>query len=351
MRVAVDATPLVLSSGGLRRYVEGLSVALAKRFPDDTYTLVSDQNFVLPAGSPANLHAGRPPRTKLEGKWWLAGSSLAVRASHSQLFHGSNFEVPYLGLYPAVITIHDLSPWKEAAWNIAAARVKKRTPWLLRMGLATMIITPSEAVRKEAIEFFHLQPERVVVTHLAAHPPAAGSKRDAPRPYILYVGAVEPRKNLAMLLDAWREVRKTNEVDLVIAGRAREGYAIAEQHPGLRVLGEVGDLDLGEWYAGASAFVYVSHYEGFGLPVLEAMQHGLPVITSRDPALTEVAGEAALQASSAGEISQMLRLILGQADFAEQAAERSRRRAGDFSWARTAEKTREVYAEALRRFG
>ena len=110
MRIALDATPLTLSSGGLQRYVSELSLALAREFPEDEYVLLSDQPFSMPARAPANLIRGRGVETYADKHWWLWGLRGAIRDTHAALFHGTNFEVPYLGGVPAILTIHDLSP-------------------------------------------------------------------------------------------------------------------------------------------------------------------------------------------------------------------------------------------------
>ena len=128
MIVALDATPLTLSSGGLPRYVNELSVALAREFPEDTYSLLSDQPFPMPGDAPANLVRGRAPDTAAERRWWFWGIRRAIHQSGAQVFHGTNFEVPYLGDTPAILTIHDLSPWRDRAWHTGADRVRRRTP-------------------------------------------------------------------------------------------------------------------------------------------------------------------------------------------------------------------------------
>ena len=122
MRVALDATPLVLSSGGLRRYAEELSLALAREFPDDDFTLISDQAFHISADFPSNLRNGGGARNALERKWWLAGAALATKRHNADVFHGTNFEVPLLHLRPSVMTIHDLSPWKNPEWHPRGTR-------------------------------------------------------------------------------------------------------------------------------------------------------------------------------------------------------------------------------------
>jgi glycosyltransferase involved in cell wall biosynthesis len=168
------------------------------------------------------------------------------------------------------------------------------------------------------------------------------------RPYFLFVGTIEPRKNIEACVAAWREVRNSRPVDLVIAGRRRaDGPAIREE-PGLRLAGEVADSELAALYSGAAAFVYPSHYEGFGLPVLEAMQCGVPVIASH--AVAEAAGDAALYASDAKEIAEAMRALLHDAAFAAGYQAKSLARAAEFSWDRAAGETHQVYEEARRRY-
>ncbi len=354
MRVALDATPLTLSSGGLRRYVEQLSLALAREFPEDDYLLVSDQPFAAPAGSPPNLRAAAGPARPLERRWWLWGVRRAIERSGAQLFHGTNFETPYLPGAPSVLSLHDLSPWMDPAWHCDARRVRRRTPWLIGLGLATMILTDSQAVRRQAIERFRIHPARIAAVPLAA--PSHFRPVEAPppeKPYLLFVGALEPRKNLSPLLEAWREVRKRHEVELVLAGRRRRDFPALAPEPGLRLLEEVPDERLPALYSAALAFVYPSLYEGFGLPVLEAMQCGAAVIVSRDPALSETAGGAAVQVE-AGDVRAWIEALTRAVTQPEWRAEwrrRALRRAAEFSWERTARLTREVYAEALRRSG
>jgi glycosyltransferase involved in cell wall biosynthesis len=347
MRVAIDATPLTLSSGGLRRYTLELGKALAENFPEDEFFLVSDQPFHMPDGVPLNLRRGGGPRHAIERRWWLWGLDRELERLGAGLFHGTDFAVPYLRRRPSVLTLHDLSPWMDAAWHADAGRVRRRTPLLIGLGLASMIVTPSEAVRRQAMERFRIHPARIrAIPHAAsacfrpvAAPPAPS--------YFLYAGTLEPRKNLPGLLAAWREVRREHSVDLVLAGRRRADFAQLSPEPGLQMIGEVSDERLVELLSGTLAFVYPSLYEGFGLPVLEAMQCGACVITSRDPAISEVAGGAALQAGSQAELVRAMLDIAAHPEWAEPWRERGLRRAAEFSWRRTARLTHDLYQHAL----
>jgi glycosyltransferase involved in cell wall biosynthesis len=150
------------------------------------------------------------------------------------------------------------------------------------------------------------------------------------------------------LTEAWREVRKTVDVDLVLVGR---NHAPAEER-GLRVLGEVPDSGLPGLYSGALACVYPSLYEGFGLPVLEAMQCGALVIASRDPAIVEVSSNAALHvaAEDTAALAEAMRAVAANSGSFDEVRRRALARAAQFSWQKTARRTREVYDAATRAF-
>jgi glycosyltransferase involved in cell wall biosynthesis len=352
--IALDATPLTVSTGGVRRYTWELVTALAQEFPEDQYWLLSDQPLPELGEVPPNLRRGGSPRSPLERKWWLWGLEREMSRRGVELFHGADFSVPYLNRRPSVMTVHDLSPWMDETWQPNASRVRQRTPVLLRFGIATMVITPSEAIRREAIARFRLGADRVQAVPLAANPSFCPvQRRQWERPYFLFVGTLEPRKNVARLLEAWREVRREFDVDLILAGRIRSGFASPDPVPGLHLLGAVPEQDLAGWYAGALACVYPSLYEGFGLPVLEAMQCGTVVITSRDPAIVEVAAGSAIHVDAedttalVGAMSAVAREPQRFGNLKERALARSR----DFTWQRTARRTREIYGDAWRAFG
>ncbi len=349
MRVAIEAAPLALTSGGLARYTSELSLALARSFPEDEFFLVSDQPFQVPEGAPANLKRGGGPRSTVERRWWLWGLPRELARLGVDLVHGPDFAVPYLARCPSVMTLHDLSPWMDPRWHHAAHRVRRRTPVLLELGIATMIITPGETVRKQAIERFRLRPDRIVAIPEAAAPWMRPVDPPPASPYFLFVGTLEPRKNLPALLEAWREVRRDHPVDLLVAGRRRADFAPLPEEPGLHVLGEIPDASLPALYSGALALVYPSLYEGFGLPVLEAMQCGAPVIASA--AVAEVAGDAAICADGVVPMARAMSLVAGNPEQRAEYRARSLARAREFTWERTARMTREVYVEASKRFG
>jgi len=337
MRVALDATPLIEPSGGIRRYVTELHRALCECFPEDQFCLISDQL--------------QPPASWIERRWWLIGVQREMARRGAEIFHGTDFSVPYLPLRPSVMTLHDLSPWRDPAWHGQAGRVRRRTPFLLRLGLATMIITQSRAIRQEAMDRFRLPASRVVVIPLAA-PPQLHRTAPPEGGYFLYVGTLEPRKNLPALIEAWRLVRRIHPIRLILAGRKRADGPKIQPEEGLEILGMVGEERLADLYSRALACVYPSLYEGFGLPVLEAMQCGAAVLASKDPAISELAQGAAVLIEP-GEVRAWAEAMSKAITSPEWAADLRRRaveRAREFSWERTARATYEVYKEAQSRF-
>jgi len=348
MRVLLEAASLTLSSGGLARYTSELSLALGRCFPEDEFFLVSDQGFAMPPAAPPNLKRGSGPQSGAERRWWLWGLGREARRLHADVIHGPDFAVPYLPQKPSVLTLHDLSPWLNPEWHHAAHRVRRRTPILLELGIATMVITPSEAVRKEAIERFRIEPQRVAAVPEAAAPWLAPVNGRPEHPYFLFVGTIEPRKNVMALVEAWREIRRDHAIELVIAGRRRADAPELREEPGLRLVGEVPDSELAAVYSGALAFVYPSLYEGFGLPVLEAMQCGACVITSR--AVAEAGGDAAVYADTPADLLGALRQAAENREWVAERRARSLARAREFTWERTARLTYQVYEEARRRF-
>ena len=364
MRIAIDATPLVEGTGGISRYTAELAGALAKEFPDDEYWLVSDQDWTGGPAETPNLRRGQRPQNFLARRWWLAGLPWELTRLGAAIFQGTDFAVPYVPVTPSVMMFHDTSPWQEGERRTEAAeRVRRRTPWLVR--LATMIVTPTEAVRREVIERFGVSPSRTVAVPLAASEvfrPAGEAEVAEVRarlgitgPYILFVGTAERRKNLGRLVAAWREARLAHPgLGLVVLGRPGVDSQVLnlQNQPGLIATGPLADRDVAALQTGAVAFVYPSLYEGFGLPVLEAMQTGTPVVISRDAALQEVAGDAAVSvdALSVRALAESIVELTRDSHWRHELRQRGCKRAAQFSWRHTAKKTREVYVEALRRF-
>ena len=357
MRVAIDATPLVVPIGGTARYVVELVAALSVQFPNDEFHLISDQtNWTLPQRLDCLENVvSRPPQWRgLRGSWWTTGLPWELHRRGIDLFHGTDFSVPYLPLTPSVMMIHDLSPWKKPPIRpLGSDRVRRRTPYLLR--IATHFLTHTEAVRAEVAATFAVSLNRITAVPLAAFDPTstlvAPDQPKVAAPYILYIGALDARKNVPALVTAWRRARASmSDLSLVLAVPPR-GEAPPDE-PGLHRFTGLSDAEVTQLLSRAAAFVYPSVYEGFGLPVIEAMRAGIPVITSHDPAITEVAGGAALQVdvNSAESLAQAIISVVTSSEAQGKLGNRGKRRAVEFSWRRTAQRTRDVYAETIERF-
>jgi glycosyltransferase involved in cell wall biosynthesis len=252
------------------------------------------------------------------------------------------------------LTIHDLSPLEHPEWFRTgfAAWYRLFLPWLARR--VQKVFTPSEYVKQKVTGRFGIK--NVTVTPNAVdpsifHPGARQTRFDLPRCYLLFVGTLEPRKNLSGLLCAWNQIKdEFEETWLIIAGAG--GTVFKQIHLSQDVervcfLGYVDDETLAGLYANAALFVLPSQAEGFGLPALEAMASGTPVVVSDGGALPEVVGEAGLTFCLAEPhgLTNVLRLGLGDTKLRAQLSEKGFERAKHFSWQGTAERVWESLRE------
>lgn len=377
MRIGIDGIPLAELRTGVGHYTFELARALASLSPADQFELVSPLPLLSSVaeeinhrGEPRNLRAVRLRFNALLRPWWAIRLPLYIKRAGLKLFHGTNFDVPLWAACASVLTIHDLSLflYPETHEKRLVRRARRRMPLMARA--ANMIITPSESVRCEVCEHFSIDSQRVVAVPEAARPlfrpmPANESAEVKRRlglrdEFILFVGTIEPRKNLLTLVRAFVEVLRQTELrpQLVIAGRrgwlTDELFSYVEDTgigDNLRFTGYISDEELRALYSMCRVSVYPSLYEGFGLPTLEAMACGAPVITSRSPALMETVGTAArlVPADDVQALAGALVELLGDEGARERLSSEGLRRAAQFSWEKTAGLTLEVYREALRR--
>jgi glycosyltransferase involved in cell wall biosynthesis len=278
------------------------------------------------------------------------------------LVHATSAAVPPVAGRPLVATVHDLAfRHFPNAYPAAGRRYHDRSARVVA-GEAARLLVPSAATARDLVELYGVEPARVTVTPLGVEPPAEPDRAGAGRllhdlgvrgPFLLAVGTQEPRKNLPRLLAAFGEV--TDELPdhyLVVVGPVGWGPALRPTWESVRVklAGPVGDATLHALYQAADGLAYPSLYEGFGLPVLEAMAHGVPVLTSDRSSLPEVAGDAALLVDplDRGAIAKGLVRLLTDSALRRRLAAAGPRRAASFTWPATAAATWAAYREAMR---
>ena len=388
MHIAIDGVSLAEPRTGIGHYTFELARHLAELNPADTIEVVSHapldgsvrDDFASAREMLPGLRFIHAPAPRVARRWWWGiGLPLHLRESEADLFHGTNYELPLVDLPRAVrttrekirrvVTINDLSVLLHPGTHGSAAtsRGARRLPLVARR--AHRIITLTEAVRAEICEHLGVPPEKVTAVPLAARacfiPQESLAESDAVRrrfdisaEFVLSVGTIEPRKNLPRLVAAFERVLRETESrpQLVLVGRRGwlldEWLAALRDSPvykHLRLTGYVTDDELRALYSSCRAFVYPSLYEGFGLPPLEAMGCGAPVIASRAAAIAEVTGDAArlVEATDTDALARAMIDVLRDESMRRELAAAGLARARLFTWRRTAELTREVYDDAL----
>jgi glycosyltransferase involved in cell wall biosynthesis len=372
MRIGIDGIPLATPKTGIGHYTFELARSLAHIAPEDEFEIVAPVPIETGTSTenPPNLFTVQAPTGALRRRWWTIGLPLYVIENRLRLFHGTNYNVPLWQRCPTIVTIHDLSLLLHSDTHRAdlVKRARRRLPTMTRV--ATHIITDSHSVKKEICEHLNVRPEKITSVPLAPRrsfqPVGLDQSREVRRrlgvedEFILFVGTVEPRKNLRALVSAFDELLQNTELlpQLVVAGQkgwlTDELFAHIEQSAiAKRILftGYVTDEDLAALYSSCRVSVYPSLYEGFGLPILEAMACGAPVITSRIPVIMEIASGAArlVDPTDIPELTGALMEVLTDHNARQHYAEAGPRRAAQYTWERTAQNTLEVYREVLGR--
>lgn len=379
MKIGIDTSETTGEKTGVGYYTTHLVEALASIDSVNEYTLypVFFDNFpptyskaTCPSQDNFALFGRNISRRKLTHLWHKSGMPKEKIFGPQDVFHSTTFSAPELTESALVVTLYDLSFWTHPQCHRPVNRRYCAERCCLAARRAQRLIAISEATKRDILKYLHVPEERVVVTPLAAHwrfKPVEDNwqrhetlmKYGLLTDYIFSLGSLEPRKNLATLIRAYSTLpdRMRRTLQLAIAGA--KGWKNSSlfsliQELGLgdcvRILGYVPDDDLPALYGSASVFVYPSLYEGFGLPALEAMASGAPVIASNTSSLPEVVGTAGIQIDPGNveALAQAILRVVAQPGLAEELRRKGLEQARRFSWRRTAEQTLQAYSEAVR---
>jgi glycosyltransferase involved in cell wall biosynthesis len=366
MRIGINALFLERLGTGSGQYTRNLLEALAKVDPTNEYLLFSPG----PAPRIFQIRNSQFAIRNLSKLWFeQVGFPLACR--HLDLAHVPYFASPLFPTVPTVVTIHDLIPLILPAYHgsplvrlytrlVAAAARKVKA-----------IITVSQASKRDIMRYLHIPPEQIYVTYEAAGEAfqpvedeaqltAIRQKYALPERYLLYLGGFDQRKNLPTLLRAFALLANKQQTRLVIAGQLPERNTPLFPDP-RRLVGElemeervvftgwVPEEDKPALYSGAMVFVFPSLYEGFGLPVVEAMACGTPVVVSNCSSLPEVVGEGGLlvEPTDVEALTEAMELLLSDDALRAELGQKALAQAAKFSWKQTALETLAVYQKAV----
>lgn len=371
MKVGIDAMLLSGQPGyrrsGIGRYLEQLLAALPNAAGRDELVVYAGRGVTPPNQSLSKAWKETlvpTHRASVRVAWEHTSLPLLARRDRLTLFHGAVNVVPRLMPCPSVVTIHDLAflRWPEQVpsrrYQYLSREVKSGT------ARASRVIAISESTKADVVELLGISPERVSVTHLGVDPRFRLAMEDEKRtfrtrasvqkPYILAVGNLEPRKNLPGLLRAFSLLSNDFPHDLILVGA--EAWLAGDIHATIerlklsgrvRMTGFVDDADLPLWYGCADLFAFPSLYEGFGLPPIEAMACGVPVVTSNVSSLPEVVGDAAIMVNplSDEEIASAMSCLLSDESLASAMTVKGLERAKQFTWEQTADQTMAIYRQ------
>ncbi len=371
MRIGVDVRPFLSRETGVGTYLRHLLFELARIDADNEYCLFSSswkERFPtekIPPFARSRFRDLRIPVRAVNFLWYRLSWPPFERffGGGIDLTH-SPTPVPLPGRSKKIVTVYDLFFLDDPGRSVREARRVFAGNMGASLAAADGILAISEFTRRSILERFPVPEEKIAVAPLGLNPllavdvPAAvlektRRKHGLPERFVLFVGAVEKRKNLVNLLEALAKVRKAGEpVDLVLVGR--EGEASAEigaaverlgLGPAVRTLGYLPDSEIRDLYRLARILIFPSLCEGFGLPLLEAMASGLPAAVSRTGALPEVGGDAAayFEPEDASDIARVILELLGDEPRRRELTEKGQRRASGFSWVETARRTLAFY--------
>lgn len=364
MRVLLEDGFSIEKGTGIGRYTQNLASELSRQ--GGLELLTPPPQGIIGRVRPVSA------RRILYTAWLETGFQNRLAGLRPDIVHFTNHLVPRARKSKAkyVVTIHDLTAWRLPGALPALYARYIRTAIARAVKVADLILCPSDSIRQEVIEHFGLDQTKVQTAwNMDSNLPNLSPQRQEEvfqplsrrlgmrKPFLLFVGTLEHRKNITTLIEAFGKVAGTSDLQLVLAGRPGYGFpkiqaAIERQTCRNRCVmtGFLGDQELAVLYQQADLFVYPSRYEGFGIPLVEAMNFGLPIVASRIPSTLEVAGEAAAYYEDpldAGALAQKITEVVAQPGLKEDLARRGRTRAADFASDKITKQYLEAYQAAL----
>lgn len=312
---------------------------------------------------PVQVVRSKLPRPALYEAWNRVPWSVLPRAvSRADVLHATTWAVPRTRA-PLVVTVHDLAFLRSPEHFTSRGNAFFRRAWRQVLAEADVVVVPSRTTARDCAEHGLDEARTVVVPHGVRIPPqtpttaaAARARLGLDRPYVLWCGTLEPRKNLGTLLAAFDQVAaQVGDLDLAVIGPAGWGGEAARLRDRLsgpardrvRMLGAVSWPELHAAYGGARAFAFPSTWEGFGLPVLESMAHGVPVVTSAGTSMAEITGDAALLVDALDVEAWSDALLRATGAEHDALARAALDRAGGFTWETAAARTVAAYRQAV----
>jgi glycosyltransferase involved in cell wall biosynthesis len=374
IHVGVNAHLLSLAesyrSAGITWYIYNLLRHLPEADPEIRFTaFLSERRFSATPGLQVQLSRLPTHRPLVRILWEQGFQPWALSPSEIQLLHGPAFVGPLLGSVPFVVTVHDLSFLLYPAGFRKPNRLYLTafTRWSVQR--ARRVIAVSDSTKRDVVRLYGISPDNVDVVHNGVDPcfqplPASETtafraKQGLPERFLLFVGTLEPRKNVIRLIESYAQLPAHRPPLILVGGKGWLYDQIFARVKSLglddnvRFAGFVPPEDLPKWYNAATLFVYPSLYEGFGLPPLEAMACGTPVVTSTASSLPEVVGQAALLVDPADTeaLTDAMNRVLGDQVLQERMRAKGLLQAQGFSWQETARRTADSYRRALRTQG
>ena len=357
LRVGIDGRAFSSPAAGVRRYVTELGSALLTLGEPLDIVALGGSRAALPSGVGYVAEPWHPP-TNLG--WTLSALPRAAARAGVDLIHAPAYTAPLWGAVPTVLTIHDVSYERHPEWYPYRRDWLRRAFYRSSAHAAAHILTDSEFSRHEIVAAYGIPFERVTVAppgvsnSFAPHATPSPLPERVTAPFLLHVGDLHERRNLSLAIAAVAGARRRSggPLSLVLAGVDRGvGVRLDQEAADAKVplirLGAIDDAALRSLYGAAAALVYPSLYEGFGLPVLEAMASGTPVIASRAASIPEVLGDAGILLNPDAPDLWTDAICTVIADPATQARMRTAgiARASEFTWKRTARMTFDVYRQ------